>query len=62
MRCPACKSEVSAAECELGSLGRLKWFRCRYCGMDFSMEKPLPRSRSIQAKAALVGSQYVLRR
>ena len=39
MKCPACKSELNASECELGSLGMHRWFRCRYCGMDFSEVK-----------------------
>ncbi len=30
--CPLCPGQGSL----LGRLGRLRWFRCRDCGMDFS--------------------------
>ncbi|QIL78967.1 hypothetical protein G7047_02795 [Diaphorobacter sp. HDW4A] len=30
--CPLCQGPGIA----LGSLGRLHWYRCRHCGMDFS--------------------------
>lgn len=43
MKCPACKSDLNGPSCELGSLGNLRWYRCRYCGMDFSkVKKSLP--------------------
>ena len=31
-RCPVCPGQGSL----LGRLGRLRWFRCRDCGMDFN--------------------------
>lgn len=33
--CPACEGPGM----ELGSLGRLKWFRCRDCGIEFNRDK-----------------------
>lgn len=35
--CPACGCPVSA---ELGSLGRLAWYRCRGCGIDHYEDSP----------------------
>jgi transposase-like protein len=32
--CPLCDSALSL----LGKLGRLNWFRCTGCGMEFSRE------------------------
>ena len=32
--CPACGAESAGSV--LGTLGRLDWFRCRDCGIDFS--------------------------
>lgn len=32
MNCPVCGGERS----ELGVLGRLRWFRCRACGWEWS--------------------------
>lgn len=34
MTCPGCGGEGSF----LGGLGRLEWFRCRACGLDFSRD------------------------
>lgn len=35
--CPLCDSnEVNI----LGQLGRLVWYRCRSCGIDFNQPKP----------------------
>jgi hypothetical protein len=34
LECPTCYGE---AEC-LGGLGRLIWFRCRFCGMEFFID------------------------
>ena len=34
VECPVCGSEAFL----LGYLGRLQWFRCRYCGMEFNQE------------------------
>lgn len=31
-RCPTCHSDYPLL---LGRMGRLIWFRCRYCGLDF---------------------------
>jgi len=36
VECPGCGSVQSAAEAELGGLGNLMHYRCRYCGVDFS--------------------------
>jgi transposase-like protein len=33
--CPAC----GGSGAELGVLGRLQWYRCRDCGMDFNQER-----------------------
>jgi len=35
-RCPACHAE-NESDCILGTLGRLTWVRCRYCGMQYSI-------------------------
>lgn len=32
IKCPHCNGEPTL----LGRLGQLLWFRCRYCGTDFS--------------------------
>lgn len=32
--CPVC----DGPGVPIGDLGRLSWFRCRYCGMDFNVE------------------------
>ena len=37
MTCPWCHSKVGQ-ESVLGVLGFLKWFRCRYCGGEFSRQ------------------------
>lgn len=39
MTCPTCHAIQSKRECFLGALGLLQWFRCRYCGMQWSREK-----------------------
>jgi hypothetical protein len=49
MKCPACQSDLDGPSCELGSLGRLRWFRCRYCGMDFSKEKQIVKPKQIKS-------------
>lgn len=36
-RCPACHSE-NESDSVLGILGRLTWVRCRYCGMQYSID------------------------
>ena len=36
MNCPLCGSETNKAESLLGRLGSLLWFRCRYCGGQWS--------------------------
>ena len=36
MHCPACQSTITRENSLLGQLGRLLWYRCRYCGMEFS--------------------------
>jgi hypothetical protein len=35
--CPACDHEQDEAECFIGRLGWLTHYRCRYCGMGFSI-------------------------
>ena len=32
--CPAC----GGPGVELGALGKLKWYRCRNCGIEFNVE------------------------
>ncbi len=39
MCCPGCNHEYDGDAPFMGTLGRLDWFRCRYCGMDFSVER-----------------------
>lgn len=34
MACPACGGTSKGSE--LGALGLLRWFRCRFCGMMYS--------------------------
>lgn len=36
MTCPYCDSTQHKGECFLGGLGLLNWFRCRYCGGQWS--------------------------
>lgn len=33
--CPACGHENDTA---LGTLGRLRWYRCRACGVDYNVD------------------------
>lgn len=33
MNCPVCGSDIVIS---LGRLGKLDWFRCRNCGIDFA--------------------------
>ena len=40
MKCPLCRG----AGVLLGTLGLLKWFRCRQCGMDFNKRQKEKRS------------------
>ena len=35
--CPACNSDGFP----LGTLGRLTWYRCRHCGMEFNRQNTL---------------------
>lgn len=35
--CPQCDREQDGDECFLGRLGWLTHYRCRYCGMGFSI-------------------------
>lgn len=37
--CPACGSINDRADAELGTLGRLVHFRCRYCAAQWSEER-----------------------
>jgi tRNA(Ile2) C34 agmatinyltransferase TiaS len=37
--CPACDSVQPKSAALLGSLGRMTYYRCRHCGMDFSKTK-----------------------
>lgn len=41
MNCPGCNGNEFT---ELGSLGSLKWYRCRRCGLDVS-KKTRPRRK-----------------
>jgi transcription elongation factor Elf1 len=34
--CPACNAQQMRSACLLGTLGILSWFRCRYCGSEWS--------------------------
>jgi len=45
--CPVCGSAAYL----LGSLGHLHWFRCRYCGMEFSIltERPEVEPEEVEA-------------
>lgn len=45
MTCPYCGSEQHKNECFLGALGFLRWFRCRYCGGQWS-RKSRPRKKN----------------
>jgi transposase-like protein len=36
LKCPACKGSGVVR----GTLGRIKWYRCQDCGLDFYKEKP----------------------
>ena len=39
IQCPACQEDgVGNAPTYLGELGKFEWFRCRDCGMVFSLE------------------------
>lgn len=38
--CPACGSINDRAECTLGTLGALEWYRCRYCGDQWHGDNP----------------------
>jgi transcription elongation factor Elf1 len=40
--CPACDHEQDESECFLGRLGWLTHYRCRYCGMGFSIAPEVP--------------------
>lgn len=45
--CPVCSGDGVP----LGTLGRLRWFRCRDCGMNFSRQtgtRPKTKSTSLQ--------------
>ncbi len=37
--CPGCHSANTPAESFLGLLGTLYWFRCRYCGINFTARR-----------------------
>lgn len=39
MRCPTCGSRLHIL---LGRLGRLLWYRCRDCGIDWNRTVPKP--------------------
>lgn len=39
-RCPACHNE-NESDSVLGTLGRLTWVRCRYCGMQYNIKAEL---------------------
>ena len=43
MTCPWCGAHVTRQNSLLGALGALLWFRCRYCGGQFSKRKPKQR-------------------
>lgn len=43
--CPLCQGPGIA----LGSMGCLRWYRCRHCGMDFS-QSARPKTRHNPAK------------
>jgi hypothetical protein len=45
MTCPWCGSTVTKRDSGLGALGALFWFRCRYCGGQFS-KRVLKRKRN----------------
>ena len=45
--CPACPGSGML----LGCLGRLRWFRCRNCGIDFQRRQP-PRSQRNRSSAS----------
>ena len=36
VRCPVCQITQEIDVALLGELGQLRWFRCRYCGMQWS--------------------------
>lgn len=40
--CPAC----TGLGVPLGNLGRLRWYRCRACGIDFSRTAPPHKGKS----------------
>jgi hypothetical protein len=54
--CPACQSENNE-DTKLGDMGKLIWYRCRYCGMDFSYEV-LHGSRTISAIAREINRSW----
>ena len=37
--CPACEEEQMDEDCLLGALGSRCWFRCRYCGWEWSASR-----------------------
>ncbi len=53
--CPLCAGDGVL----LGTLGRLRWFRCRDCGMNFSRQtgtRPKTKSTSHQKEGDLHGN------
>lgn len=53
--CPLCAGDGVL----LGTLGRLRWFRCRDCGMDFSRQtgtRPKAKSTSHQEEGEAHGN------
>lgn len=38
MNCPCCGSETNRAESLLGTLGIMEWWRCRWCGGQWSRD------------------------
>ena len=48
VRCPACQLTQNTNAALLGTLGRLRWFRCRYCGWEWDH----PARRAVKAPAA----------
>lgn len=51
LTCPACNSTQDKSECFMGVLGLLNWFRCRYCGMQWSKKKRVRKKKPTDTAA-----------
>jgi hypothetical protein len=54
-RCPACLGCGRV----LGTLGALRWYRCRACGVDFSLPRATRSTPGLPSPASLPGQRMV---